>query len=109
MSIRTGNRVPGPGQTEITAGMSGGTTLTVDAGCAWNIFDGFKVQYTFNPGGTNNIFRNMWSQTAAFAITGSNNTAENVRVSHVHVAVDEAPLPVEDRYGSGTMTAPGRR
>ena len=78
-----GNRTPSTADTDFVVGIGGAVALTVTAN--WQVFEGFKILYTFNTGGSNNLYKNLKFQGQQFALTGSNNRGENVSVTHVIV------------------------
>jgi hypothetical protein len=80
-----GHRVPSTADTDFMVGIAGGVAMTVGSSTQWNVFDGLRVLYTFNTGGSNNVYKNLKFQGQSFNLTGSHNTGENISVTHVIV------------------------
>jgi hypothetical protein len=99
-----GHRVPSTTNTDFVIGIAGDVALTVSAN--HNIFDGFRILFTFTTGGSNNLYTNLSYEGQALALTGTTNTATNIEITHVIVR-DQANWTWHQSATGTAMTATG--
>ena len=105
-----GDRVPSTTTTDFVAGVSGGTGVTFDTKAQYNVFDGFRVLFSFTVVGSHNTFRNLKFQGQPFDLRGTNNTAENITITHVIVRDETTFAWFTDGQGTaGGMTGSGHK